>query len=67
MWLEQIVEYIHLTYNRNLDKMMDQGVDKMDPHTVFRIKGDVIWKIYKSTRTTETIQENVYTCEKRIS
>ena len=34
MWWEQIPEYIHLTYNRNLDELMDQGIDQMDPHTV---------------------------------
>ena len=33
-WWEQISEYIHLTYNRNLDETMDQGTDQMDPHTV---------------------------------
>ena len=38
---EQISEYIHLTYNRNLD----QGADQMDSHTVFHIKGDVIWAL----------------------
>ena len=42
MWWEQISEYIHLTYNRNLDEMMDQGTDQMDPHTMYHIKGDVI-------------------------
>ena len=45
MWLEQISEYIHITYNRNLDEMMDQGTDQMDPHTVYHIKGDVIWAL----------------------
>ena len=25
--------------------MMDQGTDQMDPHTVYHIKGDVIWAI----------------------
>ena len=45
MWWEQICEYIHLTYNRNLDGMMDQGTDQMDPHTVYHIKGDVIWAL----------------------
>ena len=34
MWWEQIPENIHLTYNRNLDELMDQGIDQMDPHTV---------------------------------
>ena len=45
IWWEQISEYIHLTYNRNLDEMMDQGTDQMDPHTVYHIKGDVIWAL----------------------
>ena len=45
MWWEQISEYIHLTYNRNLEELMDQGVDQMDPHTVYHIKGDVIWDL----------------------
>ena len=42
MWWEQISEYIHLTYNRNLDEMVHQGTDQMDQHTVYHIKGDVI-------------------------
>ena len=45
MGWEQISEYIHLTYNRNLDEMMNQGTDQMDPHTVHHIKGDVIWAL----------------------
>ena len=45
MWWEQISEYIHLTYNRNLDELMDQGIERMDPHTVYHIKGDVIWAL----------------------
>ena len=45
MWWEQISECIHLTYNRNLDEMMDLGTDQMDPHTVYHIKGDVIWAL----------------------
>ena len=45
MWWEQISEYIHLTYNRNLDEMMDQDTDQMDPHTVYHIKEDVIWAL----------------------
>ena len=44
LW-EQISDYIHLTYNRNLDEMMDQGTDQMDPHTVYHIKGYVIWAL----------------------
>ena len=45
MWWEQISEYIHLTYNRNLDDIMEQGADQMDQHTTFHIKGDVIWAL----------------------
>ena len=50
MWWEQISEYIHLTYNRNLEEVMDQGVDQMDPHTVYHIKGDVIWALGPKAR-----------------
>ena len=42
MWWERISEYTHLTYNRNLDEIIDQGTEYMDPHTVYHIKGDVI-------------------------
>ena len=45
MWWEQISEYIHLTYNRNLDEIIDEGVEYLDPHTVYHIKGDVIWAL----------------------
>ena len=45
MWWEQISEYILLTYNRNLDEIIDKGVEYMDPHTVYHIKGDVIWAL----------------------
>ena len=45
MWWEQTSEYIHLTYNRNLDEMMDQGTEQMDPHTVYHIKGHAIWAL----------------------
>ena len=45
MWWEQVSENIHVTYNRNLDELMDQGIDRMDPHTVYHIKGDVIWAL----------------------
>ena len=45
MWWEHISEYIHLTYTRNLDEIMDQGIDQMDPHTVYHIKRDVIWAL----------------------
>ena len=45
MWWEQISEYIHLTYNHNLDDIMDQGTDQMDQQTTFHIKGEVIWAL----------------------
>ena len=45
MWWEQISEYILLTYNRNLDEITDEGVECMDPHTVYHIQGDVIWAL----------------------
>ena len=45
MWWEQISEYIHLTYNRNLDEIIDEGIEYMNPHTVYHIKGNVIWAL----------------------
>ena len=33
------------TYNRNLDEIIDEGIEYMDPHTVYHIKGDVIWTL----------------------
>ena len=45
MWWEQTSEYILLTYKRNLDEINDEGVEYMDPHTVYHIKGDVIWAL----------------------
>ena len=45
MWWEQISEYILLTYNRNLDEIIDEGVEYTDPHTVYHIKSDVIWAL----------------------
>ena len=41
----KISEYIHLTYNSNLDEIIDEGVEYMDPHTIYHIKGDVIWAL----------------------
>ena len=34
LWWEQISEYIHLTYSRNLDEIIDQGTEHMDPHCI---------------------------------
>ena len=45
MWWEQISEYIPLTYNRNLDEIVDEGTEHMDQHTVYHIKGDVTWAL----------------------
>ena len=45
MWWEQISEYIHLTYNRNLGEIIDEGFEYTNPHTVFHIKSDVIWAL----------------------
>ena len=42
---EQRSEYTHLTYNRNFDEIIDEGIEYMDPHTVYHIKGDVIWAL----------------------
>ena len=63
--------------------MMDQGTDQMDPHTVYHIKGGVIWALSQTRnyeislgqraerrrpiRTIETIQENIHTREKCFS
>ena len=45
MWWEQISEYLHLTFNQNLDAIIDEGIEYMDPHTVYHIKSDVIWAL----------------------
>ena len=45
MWWEQISKYIHLTYNRNLDEIIDEGTEDMDQHTAYHIKGEVIWAL----------------------
>ena len=37
---------VHTSYVQSKsDEMMDQGTDQMDPHTVYHIKGDVIWAL----------------------
>ena len=43
--MEQLSEYIHLTYNRNLDEIINDGTEPMDQHTAYHIKGDVIWAL----------------------
>ena len=50
MWWEQISEYIYLTYNRNLGEIMDQGIDQIDLHTVYHIKGDVNWALWPEAK-----------------
>ena len=45
MWWEQISEYIDLTYQKKIEKLIEQGFDSMDPHTTYHIKGDVIWEL----------------------
>ena len=42
MWWEQISENIDLTCHKNLENLMDQGVEAMDAYTIYHIKGDVI-------------------------
>ena len=34
-----------MTYNRNFDEIIDEGIEYMDPHTVYHIKDDVIWAL----------------------
>ena len=33
MWWEQISEYIHLTYDRNLDEITEEGIEYMERTT----------------------------------
>ena len=33
-WWEQISEYIYLTYHKNLEDLMDQGIEALDAHTI---------------------------------
>ena len=47
MWWERIAEYIHLTYNRNLEEIIDEGTEYLDQHAVYHIKGDVTWALGK--------------------
>ena len=34
-----------MTYNRNIDEIIDAEIECRDPHTVYHIKGDVIWAL----------------------
>ena len=45
MWWEQILEHIDLTYHKNLEDLMDQGIEALDAHTTYHIKSDVIWAL----------------------
>ena len=45
MWWEQISEYIDLTYHKNLEELMNHGTEGMDAHTIYHLKGDVIWAL----------------------
>ena len=45
MWSEQISEYIDLTYHKNLEDLMNHGTEGMDAHTIYHLKGDVIWAL----------------------
>ena len=45
MWWEQISKYIDLTYQKQLEELIEQGIDSMDPHTTYHIEGDVIWAL----------------------
>ena len=45
MWWEQISENIDLTYHKNLEDLMDHGIEGMDAHTIYHIKGNVIWAL----------------------
>ena len=42
---EQISEYIDLTYHENLEDLMNHGTESMDTHTIYQLKGDVIWAL----------------------
>ena len=42
MWWEQISEHIDLTYHNNLEDLMDHGIEGMDAHTIYHIKGNII-------------------------
>ena len=45
MWWEQISEYIDLTYHKNLEHLMNHGTEGMNAHTIYHLKGDVIWAL----------------------
>ena len=45
LWWEQVFEYIDFTYHKNLDELMDQGIETLDANTVYNINGVVIWTL----------------------
>ena len=45
MWWEQISEHIDLKYHKNLEDLMNHGSKGMDAHTIYHLKGDVIWDL----------------------
>ena len=45
MWWEQISEYMDITYQKNLEELMEQGADSLDAQKTHHIKGDVIWAL----------------------
>ena len=61
MWWEQIAEYIHLTYNRNREELIDEGKEYLDPHTVYHLKGDVIWAL--GPKAKHEIMRGQWGCE----
>ena len=38
-------EYILFTYHKNLEDLMNHGNEGMDAHTIYHLKGDVIWAL----------------------
>ena len=45
LWWKQIAEYIALTYQNNLDELMNLGTDSLDAQISYNIKGDVNWPL----------------------
>ena len=45
MWWEQISESIDLTYQKNLEELMEQWTDSLDTRISHHIKGDVTWAL----------------------
>ena len=45
LWWEQISEYIDITYQKNLEELMEEGADNIDAQITHHIKGDVTWAL----------------------